>query len=120
LIWFAGGAATAGLATFTAEYLRKEPVTTTAFLIFEEPVNVDGDGKVSDLETIADQTGEMLRHCEASSFETTALYTDHLPTADLPIKTANSAAFACALNEGAKRGYRMNIELRTDRNAQTH
>lgn len=81
----------------------------------EEPLVI---GAVADQDMIANRTGDMMRRCGARTFETTFLYEDHSPTADLPIISENGAAFECVLNESAARGYRLNIELREDRKAQ--
>lgn len=61
---------------------------------------------------IAHQTGELLRKCGAKSFETTFLFTDHAPTADLPLSDMNADAFACVLDGARARNIKIRIELR--------
>lgn len=114
LVWFAAGAAASSAVSVAVTLLAPEPVTLSPFLILEEPVNSNRDGRVSDLETIANEGGELLRNCGATSFEMTSLYNDHLPTAEFPISADSASALGCVLEQANARDYRLNIEFRRD------
>lgn len=114
LVWFAAGAAASSAVALASTLLKSEPVTFTAFLVLEEPFVLKARGQMSDMDMIADQTGELLRSCRAKSFETTFLYDDHSPTADLPLIQGNAQAFDCVLEEANSRDLRLSIDLRRD------
>jgi hypothetical protein len=128
LLWFAAGAATSAAVAVSADLLWSEPAPKTPkvpFLVLEEPTRLvsSSSGPLSEtdkLKIVASETGNVLRNCGAKRFEITAVYPDHPASADLPITAENSSAFACVLSAGAQKGFSLNIELHSDRNAQTH
>jgi hypothetical protein len=101
LNWFALGAFSSGaVSLFAGEMLRLGPVidhSTTSYLVLEEPFSETTAGPGFDPAFIAYRTGEILRECGAEYFETTSLYEDHSPTADLPVIPQNLDALQCVV-----------------------
>ena len=103
LIWFALGAFVASMAFVLAMLLPISPLvlddSQVPYLIVTEPERELSPGSpIPDEFLIADRTGEIMRQCGAKGFETTFLYNDHRPTAELPIVAENSQALECVVN----------------------
>ncbi|MGI9376767.1 hypothetical protein EB810_11810 [Altererythrobacter sp. FM1] len=114
LIWYALGAFSASTFSVAATLLMQPGPAidhaAASYLVLEEPISEVTGEKGFDPAFIAYQTGELLRDCEAAYFETTFLYTDHAPTADLPLVKQNLNAIKCVVLRAEEEG----IEIRTE------
>ena len=113
LIWCAFGAFSVSAPSVVTALLQPGPAidhSTTDYLVLEEPFSEATGEEGFDPAFIAYQTGELLRDCGAAYFETTFLYNDHAPTADLPLVTQNLSAIQCVVLRAEDKG----IKIRTE------
>jgi hypothetical protein len=115
-LWFALGASSSACVYFVASFLIPprsviyEP--SIHYLILEEPPSKPTGSEDFDPAFIADRTGKIMRDCGARYFETTALFNDHSPTAELPIVGRNSKAIECVMLRAKDAGIKMRVETR--------
>lgn len=119
LIWFACGAAVSALATLVTQVVVKEPEAAVPFLSITE--------KAASSVTVAGVTeqtlssGALLRECGAQTF---LIKQDKapgsVPYALMAISTDTAPAIQCILARAAKEDIPVNIQMITDRHAQTH
>jgi len=118
LIWFALGAGTAALLSWAANWYLNPIVLDderVAFLILTEPLSQDqpsSEATEARNDSIADHTGEILRECGARVFETTGLYPDHAPTAELPMIHENYGSLECIIKAAHTNGINLTVETR--------
>ncbi|NCP19085.1 MAG: hypothetical protein GW855_08005 [Erythrobacter sp.] len=116
LIWFAIGAFTASAFSVAATRLLQPGPnidhSTTDYLVLKEPFSKATAEEDFDRASIAYQTGELLRDCGAAYFETTFLYNDHAPTAELPLVTENLNSIQCVVLRAEDEGIETRIETR--------
>jgi hypothetical protein len=85
---------------------------TIEFLILEEPPSEARGGEGFDPAFLAYETGKIMRECKAHYFETTALWNDHSPSADLPIIPGNTEAIECVVLRARDAGIKVRVETR--------
>jgi hypothetical protein len=116
LIWFGTGVFSAASVYLAASLLLSgRPVIhepTIHYLILEEPPIEAADKEYPDSGFIADRTGKLMRDCGARYFETTALFTDHASTAEVPMVGRNSNAIECILKRANEAGINVRIDDR--------
>lgn len=116
LIWFGLGAAVAGVSFLLSTILREGLVfddTHVAYLVLTEPKReIEPSAPVRDEDMIAYQAGEIFNRCGARAFETTGLYEDHQPTAELPLIAENYRALECVIEAIRDERLPFHIEMR--------
>jgi hypothetical protein len=98
----------ASLAPTPAQDLRAIDDSTVPYLILTEPERSVANQE----EPIASQAGQIIRDCRARAFETTGLYEDHSPTAEMPIVAENFDSIACVINAAEEKRIGFEFEAR--------
>jgi len=118
LVYFALGAAVTGLIVLLSSWLYQPLVLDddfTAVVVLIEPPNLEtlsAGGVPSETDLIAHATGGLLKDCNASIFELTAMRADYSPRAEYPIVVENYGSLECVLNGLRNSKFEFTVENR--------
>jgi hypothetical protein len=118
LIWFAAGAASSAVVSIGAGILLAKDRTPGPYLIVED--RLDLLNEMNDRGEIATLGGKMLRECGVHEFEMESVVPDGGGYSAVLINPDNQDSFDCVFERSAREGFKLDLWMTRNPNAQTH